>query len=169
VQARRVFVTSSTFQATLGGLAGADSTCNTLAQGAGLTGTYVAWLSTGSVAASSRVSQVGGPFVLRDGAVVASDWAGLTSGNLAHIINENESGVMPSTSATACAHADAVWTNTSIGGGSATASGDCMGWTSSDPSLSSYIGTWQGGGISWTAGGVCNGCAQQARLYCIEQ
>lgn len=43
-QTTRVFVTSTTNTADLGGLAGADATCNSLDSAAGLGGNWVAWL-----------------------------------------------------------------------------------------------------------------------------
>src|SRR5690242_15690863 len=45
LQSRRVFVTSKTYQGTLGGLAGADMECQKLADAANLGGTWMAWLS----------------------------------------------------------------------------------------------------------------------------
>jgi hypothetical protein len=43
----KVFVTSTVHDGNLGGLAGADAICNSLASDAGLPGTYKAWLSDG--------------------------------------------------------------------------------------------------------------------------
>jgi len=50
-----------------GGLAGADARCNQDAQGAGLTGSFKAMLSTTSAGAASRFSTGAGPWVRRDG------------------------------------------------------------------------------------------------------
>ena len=67
-QQRRVFVTSTTSGPDLGGLAGADTVCNTLAADAGLGGAWVAWLSTQSVNAEDRLTPGSGPFVRAAGA-----------------------------------------------------------------------------------------------------
>jgi hypothetical protein len=53
--ANRVFVTSSTHSGALGGLGGADAICQQRASEAGLGGTFVALLATGSTPAISRL------------------------------------------------------------------------------------------------------------------
>jgi hypothetical protein len=55
-----VFATSTTQNGNLGGLAGADQLCATRASAAGLTGNYVAWLSTSSVDAIDRLGGASG-------------------------------------------------------------------------------------------------------------
>ena len=45
-EVKRVFVTSANYTGDLGGLVGADSKCQALADSAGLDGNYKAWLST---------------------------------------------------------------------------------------------------------------------------
>jgi hypothetical protein len=55
-----VFTTSTTQTAALGGLAGADAICKNLAIAAKLPGTYVAWLSTSTVNAASRLNGASG-------------------------------------------------------------------------------------------------------------
>jgi hypothetical protein len=54
---RLVFVSSGIYAATLGGLSGADATCNSLAASAGLPGTYKAWLSDSASSPSTRFTQ----------------------------------------------------------------------------------------------------------------
>ena len=49
------FVTSGTFTGNLGGLAGVDAKCNAAALSAGLTGMFVAWLSTPQTNAIDRI------------------------------------------------------------------------------------------------------------------
>jgi hypothetical protein len=74
-----MFVTSTTVApGDLSGLDGADKRCNTLAETAGLTGTYAAWLSTGSplVPAGGRVG--GGGWLRTDGRPFAHDVRSLT-------------------------------------------------------------------------------------------
>ena len=60
-----VFVTSIEYDGNLGGLGGADAACQSRAAFAGLPGTYVAWLSTPTVSAHSRIQGRG--WVRRDG------------------------------------------------------------------------------------------------------
>jgi tetrahydromethanopterin S-methyltransferase subunit B len=87
-----VFVSSQTyFGGGLGGLAGADATCQGLADGAGPKGTFKAWLSADGASPSTRFTRSSVPYVLPDGTtVVANDWADLTSGSLQHAINMTE-------------------------------------------------------------------------------
>jgi len=54
---RRVFITSTVFTSDLGGLEGADATCQNLADAAALDGTFKAWLSSSTVAAKDRISE----------------------------------------------------------------------------------------------------------------
>ena len=59
----RVFITDARTQADFGGLGGADSRCAAAASGAGVSGTFKAFLSDGVIAAWSRF-QSDGPWVL---------------------------------------------------------------------------------------------------------
>ena len=54
-RANYVFATSSLHPGDLGGLAGADAICQQRATAAGLTGTYVAYLTSGGIHASTRL------------------------------------------------------------------------------------------------------------------
>jgi hypothetical protein len=86
-----VFLTSKVSTANLGGLAGADATCNDLAENAGLPGTYVAWLSDDDTDAISRITS-NGPYATRTGRIVANDLADLTDLTLASPISQDEYG-----------------------------------------------------------------------------
>jgi cysteine-rich repeat protein len=68
---RIVFVTSEIYTGNLGGLAGADAKCQSLADAAGLPGNYMAWLSTGASSPSTRFTQSPNPYVLVNGTKVA--------------------------------------------------------------------------------------------------
>ena len=92
----RVFVTSTTHDGNLGGLAGADAICQARAAAAGLPGTYLAWLSDGSASPATRfLTQSAGPYRLVNGTTIADDWADLTSGDLDAPINITETGDPP--------------------------------------------------------------------------
>jgi hypothetical protein len=74
------FVTSSNPKGgNLGGLAGADATCQTLARAVGNTKTWRAYLSTSTVDAKSRIGN--GPWVNAKGEQIAASVADLHSAN----------------------------------------------------------------------------------------
>ena len=58
----KVFITSSTYSASMGGLDGADSICNKEAQNAAYSGNYIAFIGSDTVSASERITK-GGVFV----------------------------------------------------------------------------------------------------------
>ena len=72
VPPRIVFVTSSTFEADLGGIAGADGKCQAAASAAGLSGTFYAWLSTSATSPSSHFTRAGAGWARVDGKPVAA-------------------------------------------------------------------------------------------------
>ncbi len=165
-----VFVTESLHTGNLGGIAGADAICQTEAIGAGLTGSYKAWLSgtDGSQPAMSFTQSIG-PYVLPDGTLVAFDWSSLTSGSLISPINKTASGC-----GTECVVSPAkAWTNTITSGWSwATWPGDnCMEWTVDDSGFgSATYGDIDARGPEWTEG--ANGfqlCDRPLHLYCFQQ
>ena len=84
-----IFISSTESNGNLGGIAGANVTCNNLAVAAGLPGEYKAWLA-GTDAASAPAStffQASGPYILPNGIKVADSWADLTDGSLDHKID----------------------------------------------------------------------------------
>lgn len=178
---KRVFVTSKTYTAALGGLAGADSICQALADAAKLGGVYRAWLSGPTAAPVNRFLQAcrdGGPFVLVDGTVIAKDWAGLTSGTLAKGIAVTELGGPPPT-ANPCPNfqKSAAWTATLENGSanSAQINNSCAGWTTGAQTFTAQL-AWgnPGATTAWSVHSTCTilgatGCAKLASLYCFEQ
>jgi hypothetical protein len=92
---RTVFVTSSTFDSNLGGLAGGDAKCQEAADSGGSIvppGTYLAWLSDSTGSPSVNFSRSTAPYVLPDGTPVAFGYADLTDGKLLHQIDMDETG-----------------------------------------------------------------------------
>ena len=177
-QQSRVFISSSVFPSgDLGGLAGADMTCNNLAAAAGLGGNWVAWLSTSTENAVDRLIPGSGPFVRAQppmaGLVIANDIIELTSGTLQNSIQLDELGFDPGSNG-------AVWTGTRPDGTVATdptfhCSGTqgvcaCDAWTSA----SGDGGTWGNSAFAdsrWTAEnqGEPIGCQDdEERIYCFE-
>jgi hypothetical protein len=156
---KKVFVTSTVTNGDLGGLSGADATCNSLASNAALGGTWVAWLSTDTVNAVSRLTPGSGPFLSADSLTfIANDIADLTSSSLDGPITEDENGVFRT--------GQLVWTAT-LGNGVYAGTDDCNDWTSSDSGNSAETGNSSSSSLSWTQVGSQN-CDQSLRLYCFE-
>jgi len=161
---KRVFVSSSSPAATgaFGGLAAADAFCQSAANTKQLGGSWKAWLSTSSTSASSRLLHATVPYRLLDGATVAANWVGLTSGGLSHAINVTEAGVvLPSGTILE------VWTGTTTAGAY---SGDtCNGWTDGSATPTAEVGLTSESGAGWTAKyrQFCD--RTNIRLYCFEQ
>ncbi|MDB4954192.1 MAG: Flagellar hook-length control protein FliK [Myxococcales bacterium] len=86
-----VFVTSTTHAGDLGGLAGADAICQGLAAAAGLGGTYVAWLSTSTVSANSRLGSARG-WTRPDGRPVFDQQQDIAQGHLLYPPRLDETG-----------------------------------------------------------------------------
>ena len=152
-----IFLTSATYQGgDLGGLAGADSDCSTLAANANLPGTYKAWLSDDDTSAGSRMTHSAGAYIRRDGALIADNWAGLVSGTHYVAIDVDEAGdTLPETD---------VWTGTNPDGSKSGIA--CNDWTSiftiglTGDSIYSDAG--------WTNIGAPD-CAVLYPLYCVQQ
>jgi len=151
-----VFVTSGSSTGSLGGLAGADATCTAAATGAGLTGTWTAWLSTSSTDAADRI--LDGQYQLLDGTVVANSLADLTDGTLSAAIDMDED--------MASAAGGNVWTGTLATGLAAT--DHCSGWTDGAATSRAIIGDTDSTTGGWTELLSDNPCDFQRRLYCFS-
>ncbi|HSZ81214.1 MAG TPA: hypothetical protein VLA14_02975, partial [Polyangia bacterium] len=168
-----VFVTSKVFEGGgLGGLLGADEMCQSLAQSAGLPGTYFAWLSDATASPATRFSQNGGPYQLVDGTELAHNWTELTQVGLINGISTTELQTLPGTGTSACG-GTAVWTNTKNDGTLNDIGFSCDDW--SNPfGMGAALGV-AGGNIGWTdecmvtSAMTTTPCAQTAALYCFEQ
>jgi cysteine-rich repeat protein len=117
-----VFISSEVYQGfKLGGLAGADQRCRSLAAKAGLLRpeTFRAWLSTPTMSAADRMSHSKGRYTLVNGLVIASDWASLTSGSLQNTITVDENSQTQDSRS---------WTGTLADGQPAVGSEFCGDW-----------------------------------------
>lgn len=118
----RVFVSETGLNGGFGALTNADAICQTDADAVGLGGTWVAWISSTSESASSRIPE--GPYVRLDGAVIAATKSDLTDGSIAVPINIKPDG---------STHSDFVLTGTtytgSAGYSGSTVNGLCANWT----------------------------------------
>jgi hypothetical protein len=166
---RCVFVTSSTHDGNLGGLAGADAICQGLASSSGslaARGTYKAWLSSSDVSAGDRLAHSAVPYKLVDGTEVASDWVDLTDGTLTHSISITEGG-SPLSGST-----ERVWTNTQADGALHFTQGglNCVSWTQeSGGGLTGVAGFLSSTGSDWTDGDAQSCDSASVRLYCFQQ
>lgn len=159
-QQSRVFVTSTTTDGNIGGLAGADAICNNLAATAGLGGTWVTWLSTSTVDAIDRLQPPTiGPFVRAadPGVVIATDIMDLTDGTLSNAIELDEAGMF--------ATPNDAWTGTNEFGSLALP--NCQDWTTSDSLEEGTFGITNQTSIDWTISPPFP-CAVSSRLYCFE-
>jgi len=159
---KAVFLSSKAFSGNLGGLAGADAQCQSLAQGAGRPGTFKAWLSDSTQPAKDRLAHGTDPYVLFNAArsVVATSFAELTDGALLGSISRNEMGGPAAGVASA-------WTGSRADGTSAAET--CGDWTSADLSRTGRSGTLGPSAASWTDGASTSCNTATMSLYCIEQ
>ena len=157
------FVTSNNFDANMGGLAGADKICNTAAQGGGLPGTYVAMLSTSTVAAKTRLGSARG-WIRTDGLPIADTPQSLfTDDKMYYPIGTTELG-------TAAQRFDDPFTGSGNDGTYATISGPpstCNDWTSDNAALSAACGSISFASDGWlgSCGGECDG---HYPVFCFE-
>jgi hypothetical protein len=159
--ANYVFVTSSDVTPVGLTLASADAECSVRASAAGLPGTYVAWLSTSTVSALSRLGTARG-WVRTDGLPFTDSAASLTQQNaVLYPPRLDEWGHVPDRSE--------VITGTGPDGQVSSYFSfihNCDDWSNADGAL--MLGDSSGGSKAWTAAAVtvCTS-AVQAHLYCF--
>lgn len=162
---RLVFVSmlSSSNSGSTGGVSGMDSTCQTRADAAGLSGTYLAWIADNDPLSAPyyRFEKSSVPYVRVDGQVVADDWADLTDGDLDRAISYFADGTQSAL--------DVVVSNVATDGtqlGSTNAD-SCTNWTST--SGTGNRGRRNVASSSWTDFASA-GCGSGGnRAYCFEQ
>lgn len=182
---KRAFVTHATFTGNLkaegkasSALDGADALCAAAATGAGLTGTWTAWVSTALTDASTRID-TNTTRVFVDGKTKIFDPMGSDGWNALRAFNVDEAGN--------AIGEDNVWTATDAFGhfkGNTGNTSDgatenaCEGWTSASGSNGSYPGQTGGGGSStdWTyldfsGSGMSSElpCDDANHLFCFEK
>lgn len=167
-----VFVSSVSYSASaFGDGAGADSLCQSLAGGAGLSGSYTAWLSNGTAdeprdrglsdCAAAGINSAS--WFLPDGITsVADNWTDLIDGTIANPIDQNEiGGGQPTIFA---------WTATDQSGIATTE--NCSNWTNTSCSHRSSANQARQGdtrdvAATWSNdGNTC--CALGLALYCFQ-
>jgi len=150
------FVTSTTQPASYGGVAGADNLCQTLARGAGLAGTYRAWLSTNTASAIGRLGSASG-WVRTDGKPVANTLTDLAMGKFYYPmrLTESQADVLSSDVHTA-----------TLQGLRSPFDTTCVEYTIADNQFIDVGFTEKVGEFS-SFGGSSRTCSSFARLYCF--
>lgn len=162
-----VFTTSSQWAPeALGGLDGADAKCQSLADAAGLTGTFVAWLSDSTADARDRLSDARG-WVRTDGKPFADRVQDIVAGLHYYTPNHDEHGervtgaLLP------------VVTGTAPDGTASAPFGDfCQDYTGPNDTYGAVRGDLNYVDDRWTTLGEFVGdlepCGALARLYCFQ-
>ncbi len=160
-QCRRVFISATAVSNPIGGVASADSRCQSFADARNLGGTWKAWISdTGS--ASARLAHAVVPYRLLDGTLVANNWDDLIDGSLAHRIDMDETG------ATASGGLD-IWTGTDAAG-AAFLDGSCANWTNATANNPlGAMGRSDAVNQDWTQSKMQTCDRTTPHLYCFEQ
>lgn len=160
-----MFVTATTSNANLGGIDGADSTCQAQALGAGLAGAeyYKSYIATNGVAAYDRVPWKFGQILNMAGQTVFTNHGQLTTSTaLPAQINRTAANAVVTGTA---------WSGMTTSGSSIVISGglNCSDWTSSSGGFNARqgtVGSASSAGMVYDGGGP--GCSTTSpRLYCI--
>jgi hypothetical protein len=175
------FVTSTKYDANLGGIAGADAKCQARASAAGLPGTYVAWISDGTTDAychlhgftgkkaancgQTELPVAAGPWIRTDGTAFAPTIDKLAANP--HIVYTpliyDELG-QPFPTRDSMVFTSTNWEGVFAGGGSYTA---CADWTDSSTAILATGGWVYGTFGTWTNGwGLA--CNQKLPLICMQ-
>jgi hypothetical protein len=160
----RVFVTSL-WWTTGEGVETADTFCEQAALAAGLTGEWMAWISTDSMSAADRLVHATVPYTLVDGTVIADDWQDLITCDgpdgecLQHAISMTENGDD---------FFGFVFTGT-LTDGSQSIGDNCNDWGfNGNGKHHVALGNSDAMNYRWTAQEFQTACFA-ARLYCFEQ
>lgn len=156
------FVSNTSYLGNLGGLAGADTKCQTSAAAANLPGVYLSWLSDPTGSPSTRFTRATAPYVLPDGSVIAQDWNALTDGSLDHALNVTETGLTLSTETY-------VWTDTRVNGSLDSSTSHCNQWSQDTNAFEGNVGRTSATTGSWTRDGPAQCGYAKRRLYCFQQ
>lgn len=160
-----VFVTPSTFSGNLGGISGANASCQSAASAAGLSGTFKAWVADGTGSPDTNFNKATTVYYKLNGTTkvaIANNWTDLTDSSLLSAIDRYPNG-------TSAASAGQVWTNVNPNG--TAYSHSCSNWTNSVTSLggnSSPNTTSTGSSWSSYSGGNAT-CSELKPLWCFEQ
>lgn len=150
---RYLFMTSDFFTvAQLGGAAGADTKCATYASGGGLSGTFKAYITSGTATAASRLSDVGPWYLVGTTTVAATNLATFVTGFPTNT-NFDQNG-------TQLISATAYWTGMAAGGVVGSTCDDWTNTTSGNGNTANQLADVQ----------LSGACASGAmRVMCVQQ
>jgi len=162
IRDRSVFVTDVDYEASFGGLDGADDLCRTQAAIHGLPfpERYRAWLSDSTGSPSTRFLARDARYVSTSGALIADSWDDLTDGELSAPIMHTADGQL----------IDNVlaWTGTTPAGEGVGDGLYCADWTMSLEKLSTYYGSTSAIDALWTQLPAPSDCYSLGHLMCFE-
>jgi hypothetical protein len=161
-----IFVTSISYPSNLGGLDGADEKCRQRAQAAGLSGTFIALLSTSTVSAKSRLGTARGwvrtdgkPFADRQEDLFSSSPTTLNAARIYYPPRLDEFGnVLPLNTV--------VMSGTQFDGTLDPQGGSCSDWTST-AAMMKTVGFPRDGAHGYIFAGWAS-CPYSSNLTCIE-
>lgn len=153
----RVFVTSTVYSGNLGGAAGADAHCQTVADAKALGGTWVAWVSDGQTSPSTRITTQG-PWQNLVGVEVFKNHANMLTVPESFLLDE--SGAHPQWLGYASPR-------TGVNEEAKPTGSDCSGWTSAAATSSSTTSSGQQDQY-WGGGAGPVACDSKAPLICFE-
>ncbi len=156
VAGRKAFVSVGDVAPDLG-VEGADEVCATDAESAGLTGTFLAFLSTSSAPAISRFDTAGPPWVRLDGVPLAATTADLAAGRVDTPIFFDASPTVPTEGLV-------LWT----GGAEVPATLTCDDWMSSSVSDSGFLGR-SDDAADWVQHQSTTCVFGPTKVYCLEE
>jgi len=162
---KRIFITSTTYNGNLGGLAGADAKCQARAvagilAGYDVIGTYIAWLSSSATSVSARSTHSTLGYIRIDGTLIANNWEDLTDGTLIASPNMTELGGT-------WASGYAPWTGTSAYGLATPYT--CNAWTNATATYTGTLGWAVSTSSTWTDYTNMQCGYTSSPLICIQQ
>lgn len=174
---RVVFVTSQAFSASFGGPAGADAKCTTVAKSSKASTRvqgreFIAWLSSESSSAKSRLARGTAAYVRPDAVRIAANFDALVSGSHDAPISLDEMGAQAPDDDLSYGM---VWTATRTNGDFDNVTfmlpvGSCAEWSGVVGSNElATTGRFSARDQQWTFAGSGNCFSFTARLYCIER
>jgi len=146
----RIFITSNNYSGNIGGLAGADATCQSEAGVLGYSGFWKALVSSNSINAKDRVV-IAYPVVRASNEAIVVDSLNLWDSNLENPVSTSNVEVHTGTSANG---------NKSV---------TCGSWTIGISSERDYRGLANSTSNTWMSYSNGGYCSKAARLYCVDQ
>jgi len=159
---RTVFVTDVDYEATFGGIDGADDRCKTQAAIHGLPTPerYRAWISDSTGSPATRFTTRNARYISTVDTVIANNWDDLTDGELTGPIMHTADGQLIDNTL--------VWTATTPTGEGAGNELYCADWTMSSEELSTYYGGTSAVDAWWTQLPATSDCYNLGHLMCFE-